>query len=637
MSEKQLQILRTCAILHDIGKPRCWAKQKSWSDHINFTYNIISESLGEKLAEVAKHHHSGPSYSSDDRPKTDLEKIVCIADNLSSGADRREVPEHGAPLPKPPICLTHVLSKGDVDYKKMSSADLEYMTLELTDKLKKLKSEFDRDPRSGFFKIFEVLQNSSLKYVPADTRYPVNDVSLWDHLKLTAAFSTCIWFDGGYKSDRLEDYEFALICGDADKISRFVNLSSRLPDLNARSERIRKATEVAAACIVKLLGPENLIFFGGGGLLAISPTNMVEKVSQAVKSSFETATDGLVTMTVNFLKTNGNETQKEFGKVWKEAQWLMRFKKAEKVFNPFEGLPEEAEPCDVCHVRPKAHNTQKILPYDASPRSEGLCDSCWQLRKEGKGAVLDELGDERNLVAILRADGDDVGRVLGGDRFKDFKKVATPSRLSTISRHIHDVCEVGIETIVRDVGGRCLIKGGDDVLAVVPGKDSLETARRVALMFKSEMANSCTMSAGVAIFHYDLPIYAALEAADKLLYEAKLSKSKGAIAFAIIGGAGLTFDELEKVKHGPRKWDEFEEVLRLSKVMAEGSIASTQIRKIASAAKKDDTFAEVLIKTLMGRGEKGKGLSWSDGERLLYYLNSGILLDAFAVYNAFKM
>jgi len=147
LSETQLHILRTCAILHDIGKPRCWAKQRRWSDHINFTYDIVREALGEELAEVAKHHHTGQSYSLEDRPRTDIEKIICIADNLSSGADRREEPQHGTPLPRPPVHLTHVLSKGNVCRRETDSAGLEYATLEIVDKLTKLKVFFPKTQR----------------------------------------------------------------------------------------------------------------------------------------------------------------------------------------------------------------------------------------------------------------------------------------------------------------------------------------------------------------------------------------------------------------------------------------------------------------------------------------------------------
>jgi CRISPR/Cas system-associated protein Cas10 (large subunit of type III CRISPR-Cas system) len=632
-----LDFVRTCAILHDIGKPRCWAKEKRWIDHIDYTYDVLKESLGEEFADAAMHHHSGQSYSNEVRPRTDVEKVICLADNLSSGADRREEPVHGTPLPKPPLFLTHVLSRGNVNRTEVDSPTLEYTTLEIIDKLKELKTVFGGNRREGYVKLFELLESSRLQDIPADTRSPINDVSLWDHLKLTAAFATCIWLSSGYKGDALNKYEFALISGDADKISRFVNLSSRLPDLNARSERIRMATDACRACINELLGPECVIFAGGGGLLAISPVNIADNVSEAVKESFEKATQGLATMTVGYLRSFGDKMQRAFSSIWKEAQWQMRLRKSERLPTAVEALSDDVNACDVCHVRAMAHeDSGKMLPYDASPRPERLCEFCWLLRKEGHGVSLDHIKGRSSLAAIIRADGDDIGRILGGERLEDFEKAATPSRLSAISRHVHGVCERTLEKVVRDAHGKCLIAGGDDVLAIVPGEDSLNTALNIAVKFKHEMADESTMSGGVAIFRYDLPVYAGLEAAEALLHLAKETEAKDSVAFAIIGGVGLTVDEMERIKRGPWRWSELELILRLSKKMSESGVASSQIRKIASAAQKDPEFADILIRSLMGRGEKGKGVSWSEGESFRAYLKSGILLDAFAVYNAFK-
>lgn len=634
----ELNVLRACALLHDIGKPECWANKKPWSHHINWTHAILDESFGEKYATIAMRHHTGSSYPDDYHPQTEIEKIISLADNLASGADRREEPKGFTPHPTPPFHLTHVLSNGRIVRNSFDEVQLAYASKVLREKLKEIGKSFVQDSKESYLQTFTMLESSDLPNIPADTRSPINDVSLWDHLKLTTALAACIWLDGGYKGDALSKYEFALISGDADKISRFVNLSARLPDLNARSERIRVATDAVATCVTQLLGPECLIFAAGGGLLGISPVNMAENVVGKVKESFEAATYGLVTITVNSIVSSGVDIQKAFGKMWKDAQWQMRLKKSERAVGMVESLSDEVRACDVCHVRPMSHeDVGKILPYDASPRPERLCEFCWQLRKEGHGVSLDQFKKRSNFAAIIRADGDNIGGVLGGDRFMEFGKAATPSRLSTISRHIHGVCEYTLEKIVRDSYGRCLIAGGDDILAILPGEESLATAGRIAAEFRREMAGACTLSAGVAIFHYDLPIYAGLEAAEELLHIAKETESKDSVAFAIIGSVGLTTDELENSKHGPRKWRDLEQILVLATYMSESGVASSQIRKIASVAKKNPELAEIVIKSLMGKGEKSRGLNWKQGENFLSYLESGILLDAFAVYSAFKV
>jgi hypothetical protein len=599
---------------------------------------MVEKALGGDYALSCSRHHSESYYPTEYHPQTQREKILQLANQFSSGNSASAKENDILPLPQLPLQLMHVLSRNNTVYRQVDLAMLERVAQQITIEVERLKTALESDPRSGYLSLFNKLANSPLQDIPANTGNHMNDVSLWDHLKLTAAFATCIWLDGGYKGDDSSNYEFALISGDADKISSFVNLSSRLPDLNARSERVRVATEAAGASVAGSLGPECLIFCGGGGLLAISPVGKAEEVCQMLKASFEAETQNLVSMTANFLKASGSRVQQAFGEVWKEAQWLMRQKKNERPAVMFENLMETVKPCDICRVRPTAYeDSGKILRYDASARSERLCEQCWRIRKDGYGMSLDQFKDRSNHVAVLRADGDDIGKVLGGDKLGDSAITVSPSRLSTISRHIHKVCENTLAHIVSENGkGKCLIAGGDDMLAIVAGDESLMAARHIASTFKKEMAEACTMSAGVAIFRYDLPIYVGLEAADRLLRLAKQNKSKDSIAFAFLGSAGMTPDEIENVKHGPRKWSELDAILRLSEEMRNETVSSSQIRKIAVFAKKDPAYCEILIKSLMGREERGKGVGWSDGEKLLFYLHSGILLDAFSVYNAFK-
>jgi len=406
-------------------------------------------------------------------------------------------------------------------------------------------------------------------------------------------------------------------------------VSRRLPDLNARSERINRATKAAAGSLTNLLGPECLIYAAGGSFLAVSSKRKAEDVLLKAKEVFEETTQGQVTITVNHVSANGEEVQKNFGQVWKRAQIEMRIKKTERGI-PFPDLIEEgSEVCDVCRFKPWVHeDLLKIMRIDAAPRPERLCKVCWELRKEGKGVELDKVRGKSNFVALLRADGDDVGKTLSGGKFKEPGKSNTPSRLSTLSDLIHRVCEDKLQKTVANYGGYCLFAGGDDVLAFVPGENALEAARSMASQFREEMAEGCTMSIGVAFFHYALPVYTGLEAANHLLRKAKES-GRNRVAFAIIGGTGATLNELEKVN--PRTWEELDEILRIVSFMRKSGVASSQIRRIASIAEKEPEKAEVFVKYLMGR----RVIDWREGEKFLSYLKTGLLYDAFLVYNAF--
>ncbi|MDW8023432.1 MAG: type III-B CRISPR-associated protein Cas10/Cmr2 [Nitrososphaerota archaeon] len=627
----ELDVVRVCALLHDVGKLECWANRKPWSEHVYYTFKFVKACLGEDIAVHAMRHHTGSSYAEDYRPKTEIERIICLADNLASGADRREEPSGGPFIPSPPVDLTHVLSK-DFVRKKFDAADLAYLSNELLNRLGSLRNEFDENSKETYFKIFDILSNSYLRFVPADTRNPINDVSLWNHMKLTAAFATCI-FLSGWKGERLSNYNFAILSGDADRISSFINESLRLPDLNARSSLIKKATYNAYNSLSESLGPECVLFASGGSFLALSPVDQAEKVLNAAKKSFEETSEGQVSITVSFVVANGDEIQENFGGIWEEAQRKMRSEKGMRLWIPNILVDEGVETCDVCRKRQWImEDSERFLPVDASPRPERLCNFCWSLRDKGKGVWLDDLKRESNFVACIRADGDDIGKVLAGKMFEEEGKACTPSRVSTLSDIIHKTCEKEFENIVKKFEGHIIFAGGDDLLAFFPGEAALKASRDITSKFRDEMAGKCTMSAGIAIFHYKLPVYVGVEAAGYLLSRAK-EGGKNKVAWTVIGGSGVTSSELERVK--PRSWAELDVVLSIVSFMRSSEVASHQLRRITRVASEGDVGvveAEALIKSLMGRGV----IDWQQGEKLLSYLETGLLADAFLIYNFFK-
>ena len=90
-----------------------------------------------------------------------------------------------------------------------------------------------------YSQVFKYLSNSKvLKRIPTDSRY--NDVSLFDHLRLTSTIAGCIWSQG-YKNENADSYWFSVISADADRISAYINRSQRLPDLKSGSDKISNA------------------------------------------------------------------------------------------------------------------------------------------------------------------------------------------------------------------------------------------------------------------------------------------------------------------------------------------------------------------------------------------------------------
>ncbi|MEM2961304.1 MAG: HD domain-containing protein, partial [Candidatus Bathyarchaeia archaeon] len=162
----ELDVLRASALLHDIGKLECWAERKPWSEHVRYTYKFVKDCLGEEIAAHAMRHHSSQYYPIEWHPKDLIERIICLADNFASGADRREDPEYGAPLPSPPIELSHVLSK-DYIRNKLDAPNLAYIYQETLRGLMPIAGIFREKPRETYFKIFNFLnQKSRLRLVP---------------------------------------------------------------------------------------------------------------------------------------------------------------------------------------------------------------------------------------------------------------------------------------------------------------------------------------------------------------------------------------------------------------------------------------------------------------------------------------
>ena len=80
-------------------------------------------------------------------------------------------------------------------------------------------------------------------------------------------------------------------------------------------------------------------------------------------------------------------------------------------------------------------------------------------------------------------------------------------------------------------GGLTIYNGGDDVLAILPGNKVFVTAMQMQESFGDIMVGdgSVSMSAGIAIFNYKIPIYVGLNAASECLKNAKHNEGKSSV------------------------------------------------------------------------------------------------------------
>lgn len=622
-----LDFLRTSALLHDIGKPGCWAIGGRWNEHIQHTFDIVRGLLDEEHAWAAMKHHTGKAYPKKYHPETEEQWIIWLADNLSSGSDRQEQTTYGTRRPSPPFNLTHPLSNGDKTLQSHDNASLHKINSET---ITGLRSSIKEAGASDTYQtIYHFLESSSLRLIPADTRPPVNDVSLWHHCKLTAAISTCIHKDGGWKTRNPTDYSFSLLSGDGDHVSSFILESSRLPDLNARSQKVKTATSQASASVAELIGPECVLFSGGGSLLALSPVKQAEEAAKRLSNAFTEAMDGEVSITTNIFTVSGDELMNRFGEAWLQAGHKLRKKKLERL--PPINTPIEAETklCDVCQRRPAAHeDEERILPFDTAPRPEALCQECWNLRQRGKGVWLENVVGASGYFAFIKADGDDMGNLLAGDGLKKMGKKMTPSRLAMLSSLINEVCEESLTKIVARYGGRTVFAGGDDILAILPGDQAMDAAIELSNSFKEAMNHSATMSAGISLMHRRLPVYAGLGEVYGLIESAKSNPGKDSVAYKVVGSVASDQEPVEAYN-----WSTLDRVLMIVDYFNQGDIPNTQIRRIVTALKDNPVKAETWIKAIMGR----RTISTEQGEMLLEFLGTGCVVDAFMLNNLLKV
>lgn len=617
--------VRLAALLHDIGKPSCWAVGGYWSEHVHHTFDIVRGVLGEDIARTAMRHHTGSSYPEDLRPHSEEEWIVWLADNLSSGSDRREDPEKGSFKPKPPFTLTHPLSDGSTPVLSLDVARLAEDASGLVRGLREAAEGSRGDLSEVYSKVYRRLEGSRLKAIPADTRPPINDVSLWHHSKLTTAIAGCI-SEGGFRGSEASDYSFILMSGDADRVSQYIREAKRIPDLNARSERVKHATDEAGKAVARLAGPECLLFAGGGSLLALLPPGLKVAAEADVVERFVAVTGGEVTFTVSSLEVSGDELQSRFGELWERAGSRLRQAKLDRAPAPRPGVGADERLCDVCGRRPASReDPERLLPVDASPRFEALCEECWALRASGKGVWVQDLEGSSRYLALVKADGDGVGDVLSGRALQGKGKSVTPSRLSTISELIDTVCEANLSALVTHHGGQVIFAGGDDLLAVLPGEEAFSLALEASKQFKGDLGGAVTLSAGIALSPARQPVYLALQDASRLLKEAKGIPGKGAVAYNVVTGRSPSVSK-------PMKWGEFEELLGLVSFLKSSGLPSSQLRMIASTAKEKPDETRALIKYNMGRGVLAP--VW--GDKLLEAVESGSLAEAFRVYNLLR-
>ena len=328
MKEKEIKLV-IGALLHDIGK----VIYRNGNDKRNHSVAGSDYLKDNKLIEdpeildIVRYHHL-KEIKNFQMNKDSPAFIVYMADNIAAACDRREKVDgesgfsiHSALEPifnilndndkKMYYSSGRISSENEINYptiekKEISEADYAKIVSNISDNLKGL--EWTEEYINSLLETLE----ANLAYIPSSTsQKELCDISLYDHLKLTAAFSSCIYAYVEEKQiDDLYDFfirngqgfydreAFLLASLDISGIQSFIytiSTDNALKTLRARSFYLEILMEHMIDLFLDKMGLSraNLMYSGGGHCYMILPNT--EKVKDEFSKVLSTINEWLMT------------------------------------------------------------------------------------------------------------------------------------------------------------------------------------------------------------------------------------------------------------------------------------------------------------------------------------------------------
>lgn len=312
MTKEKVQLI-VGGLLHDIGK--IMYRQGDGRRHSISGYEFLKEEVHLKEKEVldSVRYHHGKELGNAKIEKDSFAYITYLADNIAASADRRknETGEKGFVRGVPMESVFNILNGNEKRMYYSQNMNLEekisypaeqaelyeehfYLTLkqQLIENFRGIRWEAE-----NINSLLEILE-ANLSLIPSSTaKDELADISLYDHLKLTAALSSCM-FD--YLQERkTEDYKsslflhgkefqekkvFLLFSMDISGIQKFIytiHSEGALRNLRARSFYLEIMMEHMIDTLLERLelSRANLIYAGGGHCyLLLANTEKTRKI-----------------------------------------------------------------------------------------------------------------------------------------------------------------------------------------------------------------------------------------------------------------------------------------------------------------------------------------------------------------------
>lgn len=415
-------------LLHDIGKV-IYRQGDDRSKHSQSGYTFLKEEVQledcDILNSVRYHHADAMKNAKID--KDSLAYIVYIADNISSAADRRkkDSEDSGFEVSMPLQSVFNILNlnkeekyyepktldeKDNINYpisekRKFDESFYTKVKENLKDNLKGL--EWTQEYTNSLLEILE----ANLSYVPSSTaKNEMADISLFDHLKLTAAVSSCIleYLDEQkitdyreklyVKSNNFYEEKAFLLCSmDISGIQDFIyTITSKnaLKTLRARSFYLEIMMEHIIDCLLYALhlSRANLIYSGGGHCYILLPNteksktaieDYMKKLNQWFLNTFQISLYiawGYEPCSVNMLK---NEPDGSYEQIFKAISEKISKRKSHRYsiqdmqFLNGKEYGDYTRECKVC---------KRI----AEVNGEGICPICGAIERFSKNILQEE-------------------------------------------------------------------------------------------------------------------------------------------------------------------------------------------------------------------------------------------------------
>lgn len=418
------QRVERAALLHDIGKLVLRAEPQRETHSVvgkRFLEAYAGPEDGDILRAIS-HHHGGDLKNI--RQADDISYLVYEADNLAAGSDRREVEDgaKGFSAKMPLMSVFNVFGETpgeQVFYLRPLRDDMAVQYPQPKGAVRadvaayqklyhELKVNFDsKSPfRMKSNELLRVLE-AILSYVPSSTSLSeAGDISLYDHLRLTAAYATAMY---GYLEEQgIEDYRsvtagtkvreyrakpmYLLASGDLSGIQKFIYAipsKGALKSLRGRSTYLEILLEHIVDEILSSLSLSrtSLLYTGGGHFYMLLPNT--KKAKSALLEAREHINDWMMKnfadrlyLALAWTPCTANEflgegTRAAFHRLNEELAEEKRHRytpnQLQQLFSPTSScnvIADASRECAVCHT-----SSVKLAPYPANPEVEA-CPMC---------------------------------------------------------------------------------------------------------------------------------------------------------------------------------------------------------------------------------------------------------------------